>query len=55
MKIIPYREAEAKNYPSKVAKGATGRVVIGKADGAKDLCMRVFELEPGTYTGKHAH
>ena len=55
MKIIHYKEAEVKTYSGNVPKGVAGRVVIGKADGAKDLCMRVFELEPGTYTGKHAH
>ena len=55
MKIIRYREAEAKNYPSKVAKGATGRVVIGKADGAPNFCMRVFEIAEGGYTSNHGH
>ena len=55
MKIIHYKEAEVKTYLGNAPKGITGRVVIGKDDGAKDLCMRVFELEPGTYTGKHAH
>lgn len=55
MKIIHYKEAEIQTYGGNAPKGVAGRVVIGKADGAKDLCMRVFELEPGTYTGKHAH
>ncbi|MDP1989830.1 MAG: cupin domain-containing protein [Syntrophales bacterium] len=55
MKIIHYREAEIKTYSGSAPKGVAGRVVIGKADGAKDLCMRVFELEPGAQTGKHAH
>ena len=55
MKIIHYREAEIGAYSGDGPKGIAGRVVIGKADGARNLCMRVFELEPGTYTGKHAH
>jgi len=55
MKIIDYSEAEAKKYPSGQAQGATGRVVIGKADGAKKFCMRVFEIARGGITGKHAH
>jgi len=42
MKIIHYSEAEEKKYPSEQAKGATGRVVIGQADGAGKFCMRVF-------------
>jgi len=55
MKIIHYREAKIAAYSGDTPKGIAGRVVIGKADGAKNLSMRVFELEPGTYTGKHAH
>ena len=52
MKIIPYKEAEIKTYSGNAPKGVVGRVVIGKNDGAKNLCMRVFELDPETYTGK---
>ena len=55
MKIIHYKEAKIKTYSGNAPQGIAGRVVIGKDDGARDLCMRVFELEPGTYTGKHAH
>jgi quercetin dioxygenase-like cupin family protein len=55
MKIIHYKEVEVKTYSGNAPTGVAGRVVIGKDDGAKDLCMRVFELEPGAYTGKHAH
>jgi quercetin dioxygenase-like cupin family protein len=55
MKIIHYSEAEAKKYPSEQAKGATGRVVIGQADGASKFCMRVFEIAKEGITGKHAH
>jgi quercetin dioxygenase-like cupin family protein len=55
MKIIYYSETEAKKYPSEQAKGATGRVVIGQADGARKFCMRVFEIAKGGITGKHAH
>ena len=55
MKIIHYQEAEEKKYPSDQAKGAAGRVVIGKADGAQNFCMRVFEIAAGGITGRHAH
>ena len=55
MKRIHYSDAEAKKYPSAQAKGATGRVVIGQADGAKKFCMRVFQISAGGVTGKHAH
>ena len=47
MKIIHYQEAAEKKYPRDQAKGAAGRVVIGEADGAKNFCMRVFEIAPG--------
>jgi quercetin dioxygenase-like cupin family protein len=55
MKIIHYTEAEEKKYPSDQAKAAAGRVVIGRADGAKNFCMRIFEIKPGGITGKHTH
>jgi quercetin dioxygenase-like cupin family protein len=55
MKIIHYTGAEEKKYPGDQANGASGRVVIGKADGAKNFCMRVFEISAGGVTGKHAH
>ena len=38
-----------------MAKGAIGRVVIGKADGDTSFCMRVFEIEPGGHSAKHSH
>ena len=37
------------------AKGVAGRVVTGKADGANNFCMRIFEIAPDGYTPKHAH
>ena len=55
MKIMHYSEADAKKYPGEQAKGSTGRVVIGQADGAGKFCMRVFEIAKEGITGKHAH
>lgn len=55
MKIIHYLEVEAQQYPSHLAKGATGRVVIGKADGAPNFCMRIFEIAQGGHSAKHSH
>jgi len=54
MKIMHYSEAEARDFGSP-AKDVTGRVVVGKADGADNFCMRVFELAPGGYTPRHTH
>lgn len=55
MKIIHYKEAPAKEFDKPPAKGVTGRVLIGKDDGAPNFCMRVFELKPGGHTPFHAH
>ncbi|HSR10473.1 MAG TPA: cupin domain-containing protein [Thermodesulfobacteriota bacterium] len=55
MKIIHYKDAEGVKYPGDEAKGTVGRVLIGKADGAANFCMRSFELPPGAKSGRHAH
>lgn len=55
MKIVHYTEADAKTYPSDQARDATGRVVIGRSDGADHFCMRVFEIGQGGMTALHAH
>ena len=55
MKLIHYKDEPGQAYPSNMAKGAVGRVVIGKADGDTNFCMRVFEIEPGGNSAKHSH
>jgi len=55
MKIIHYSDAEPKHFDADGVKGVTGRVVIGKADGADNFCMRFFELSEGGYSPKHSH
>lgn len=55
MKIMNYTEAEAKTFDSDIVKGVTGRVVLGKADGAVNFCMRVFELSEDGHTPRHRH
>ncbi len=37
------------------AKGVTGRVLVGKADGADHFCMRMFQVAPGGHTPLHSH
>lgn len=54
MKVIHYTDVEEKVFGSP-ARGTSGRVVIGKADGANNFCMRVIELSPGGYTPLHSH
>jgi len=55
MKVIAYSQEVETRFDNDVAKGVSGRVVIGKADGADNFCMRVFELDPGGFTPKHRH
>ncbi len=55
MKIISYKEADQTRMDNEMVKGVTGRVAIGKADGAPNFCMRVFELDQNGYTPKHSH
>jgi len=55
MKVINYSEPESKKFDGDNVKGVTGRIAVGKADGADHFCMRVFEVEKEGYTPKHAH
>jgi quercetin dioxygenase-like cupin family protein len=55
MKIMPTAAAQAVHFDSDVARGVTGRVVIGRIDGANNFCMRRFDLAPGGHTPRHAH
>ncbi len=54
MKMIHYSEVEPKAFAGP-AEGVSGRVVIGKADGASNFCMRVIELAPGGQVPPHNH
>ena len=54
MKVIHYSEIEPTILPEP-AKGVRARVLIGKADGAKNFCMRLFELPPKTSSPCHSH
>ncbi len=55
MKIKQYGEVAATLFNSDIAKGVAARVVLGKADGAPNFCMRVFEIAPGGHTPLHSH
>ena len=56
MKLMDYRDIEPQTFDVEgMVKGVTGRVAIGKKDGANKFCMRVFEIEPGGFTPKHVH
>ncbi len=55
MEIRDYKAREGKVFDADPAKSVTGRVVIGKNDGADNFCMRVFEIGRGGYTPRHSH
>ena len=55
MKIKKFDEIEAQPYPSDKAKNASGRVAIGKADGAENYCMRIMEVHKDGNTAFHSH
>lgn len=55
MKITHYSKIEPKSYSGDNVKEVKGRVAIGKADGAQNFCMRVFELSQEGYTPRHSH
>lgn len=55
MKIINYTSVSPIQINNDQAKGISGRVVIGKNDGANNFCMRIFEIAPGGHTPKHTH
>ncbi|MFV0435812.1 MAG: cupin domain-containing protein [Desulfopila sp.] len=55
MKILNHTDPPAHIFDNEIAKGVTGRVLIGKADNANTFCMRSFTLAPGGFTPRHAH
>jgi len=55
MKTVHYKAIPTLKFDNDVAKGVAGRVLIGKADGAANFCMRLFELEKGGHTPRHTH
>ncbi len=55
MKTLHYTEETPKSFDGGPAKGVTGRVAVGKSDGADRFCMRVFEIDPGGFTPRHSH
>lgn len=55
MKITHYSDPTPVRIDSDVAKGVSGRLLIGKDDGANHFCMRVFELSEGGFSPRHTH
>jgi quercetin dioxygenase-like cupin family protein len=55
MQVKEYSAIKATHINNDAAKGIAARVVIGKADGAPNFCMRVFEIAAGGNTPRHSH
>ena len=55
MKIKNYSDVSPTLFDDEPAKGVKARVLIGNADGAKNFCMRIFEIEKNGYTPRHSH
>lgn len=55
MKIAHYSEIETKSHEGNGAHRVVGRVLIGKADGAPNFAMRLFELGVDGTTPRHSH
>ncbi len=50
MVIKTFTQIKRTRLEGETVKGVNGRVLIGKADGAENFCMRLFELSSGGYT-----
>lgn len=56
MKVVShYSDIASQHFDGEVVKGVTGRIAIGKEDGAPNFCMRLFTIAPGGFTPRHAH
>ncbi|MDD9301599.1 MAG: cupin domain-containing protein [Desulfobacter sp.] len=55
MKITHYSDIDSVTMNNEMVKNVTGRILIGKADGASNFCMRKFDIGPQGFTPRHAH
>ncbi len=55
MKVMNYKDLLPITMDNDQVKHVTGRLMIGKQDGANNFCMRLFEMGKEGYTPKHAH
>ncbi len=55
MIVKAYSDIEPIKINNDQASNLAARVVLGKADGAENFCMRVFEMSEGGHTPKHDH
>ena len=53
-----WEDVKSKQYPDGAAKGASGKIMIGRDEGAEYFVFRYFHIEPGghsTLEDYHAH
>jgi quercetin dioxygenase-like cupin family protein len=55
MKIQKYSDITPTLFDSESVKGVSGRLLIGKDDGAENFCMRMFELSKNGFSPLHSH
>ena len=55
MKVINYEDIPPVTMDNEIVRNVAGRIMIGREDGAKNFCMRLFELGRDGHTPKHAH
>ena len=55
MRINHYTSIKPIPFDNDQVKGVSGRVMIGKNNGADHFCMRIFEVAHGGHTPRHSH
>jgi len=55
MKVVNYKDVLPIVMDNEMVKNVAGRVMVGKEDGAKNFCMRLFEMGKDGYTPRHTH
>ena len=55
MKVSHYKDIPGTELNNDMVKLVTGRVLVGKNDGAPNFCMRRFDVEPGGHAPRHTH
>ena len=56
MKIRDYHKVEKRTaYRREKSEGASLRVAISREDGANDLSMSIYEIDPAGFTPLHSH
>ncbi len=55
MKVIKTKDVLPVTMDNDMVKNVSGRLLIGNEDGAKNFCMRYFEIGKDGHTPKHTH